>query len=122
MARKSARAVMLGVEAIGVLSMWALIPLAWLWIGGRAYAATGSLGLDLGLAFFGFAATTVAMLALLNRVDHAWIGLRRQAGHDQPKGALPELVVASTALGIVLFLLWYYLLSNAYIIPFMPSQ
>jgi hypothetical protein len=118
----AASAAVLAVEAIGSLSMWALIPLAWLWIGGRAYAATGSLAADLGIAFFGFAASTVLMLAALNRIDSVWVALRQRAGHDQDQGALPGLVVASALLGFVLFLLWYYLFSTAYILPFMPSQ
>jgi hypothetical protein len=117
-----AAAGLLAVEAIGSLSIWALIPLAWLWIGGRVYTATGSLGADLGVAFFGFVATTIAVIVALNRVDGVWVALRRRAGHEQPQGALPQLVVASATLGIVLFVLWYYLFSSAYVLPFMPSQ
>lgn len=113
---------MLVVEAIGSLSMWAAIPLAWLWIGGRVYDATASLGADLGVAFFGFAGSTVLALAALNRVDSVWVGLRRRAGHDQDEGALEQVLVVSTALGLVMFLIWYYLLTDAFVMPFMPTQ
>jgi hypothetical protein len=115
-------AAMLTLEAIGSVSMWSAIPLAWLWIGGRAYALTGSLGADLGVAFLGFAMTTVLALSELNRLDAAWVALRQRAGHEQRVGALPQVVVASTALGLVAFLIWYYVLSDAFVIPFMPTQ
>jgi hypothetical protein len=115
-------AAMLAVEAIGSVSMWSAIPLAWLWIGGRVYALTGSLGADLGVAFFGFAATTVLALSELNRLDGAWVGLRRRAGHEQEVGVLSQVVTASTTLGLVTFLVWYYFLTDAFVIPFMPTQ
>jgi hypothetical protein len=101
--------------------MWAPIPFAWLWIGGRIYAATGSLAADGFVGFLGFVATVVVLVAGLRRIDATWIGLRRQAGYDQKEGALQEVVTISGAFGIVAFGLWYYLFSHAYVLPFMPS-
>jgi hypothetical protein len=112
---------LLAVETLGALLMWAPIPLAWLWIGGRVYSATGSLAADGFVAFFGFVATVVLLVAGLRRVDSFWIALRRRAGHDQDEGALSEVVAISAAFGIVGFMLWYYLFSHAYVLPFMPS-
>jgi hypothetical protein len=114
--------VLLAVEALGTLLMWVAMPLAWLWVGGRVFAVTGSLAADLGGAFFGFVATTILAMIALNRIDRFWIRLRRRAGHDQTQGALPQVAVVSATLGLVLFVLWYYVFSNAFIIPFMPSQ
>jgi hypothetical protein len=115
-------ALVLAVEAVGTLLLWAPIPLAWLWIGGRVFAVTGSLAADLGAAFFGFVATTILAMMALNRIDKFWIRLRRRAGHEQTQGALPQVAVVSVTLGLVVFVVWYYALSNAFIIPFMPSQ
>jgi hypothetical protein len=115
-------ALVLAVEAAGTLLMWAPIPLGWLWIGGRVFAVTGSLAADLGAAFFGFVATTILAMMALNRIDRFWIRLRRRAGHDQTHGALPQVAVVSATLGLVVFVVWYYALSKAFIIPFMPSQ
>jgi hypothetical protein len=115
-------ALMLAVEALGSLAMWAVVPLAWLWVGGRVYALTGSLGLDMLVAFAGFVATLVLVVRMLRRVDAGWITLRRRAGYDQKEGALTQIVTVSATLAFVLFLAWYYLISHAYIIPFMPSN
>jgi hypothetical protein len=114
--------VVLVVEVVSTLMLWAPIPLAWLWVGGRVFAVTGSLAADLGAAFFGFVATTILAMMALNRIDRFWIRLRRRAGHDQTQGALPQVAVVSATLALVVFALWYYVFSNAFIIPFIPSQ
>jgi hypothetical protein len=109
-------------EAIGSLMMWAPIPIAWMWVGARVYEATGSLVADGAVVLLGFLATISLAMAALTRLDRVWVDLRRQAGHDQAEGALTRVVVISATLGILMFLLWYYVLSHAFILPFMPSQ
>lgn len=121
-AANAACAAVLTVEVIGSLLMWAALPLAWLWVGGRVYAATSSLAADLGVAFLGFVATTVLAMAALVRTDGVWVALRRRAGHGQAQGALAQVMVVSAALGIFLFLLWFYVIQKAYLIPFMPYR
>jgi hypothetical protein len=118
----AAPAAVLGLEAAGAVLMWAPIPLAWLWIGGRVYSATGSLAADGFVGFFGFVATVVLVIAGLRRVDVLWIALRRRAGYEQDEGALSDVVAISAAIGLVGFVLWYYLFSHAYVLPFMPSS
>jgi multisubunit Na+/H+ antiporter MnhB subunit len=122
LAANVACAAVLAVEAIGSLLMWAPIPLAWIWVGARAYDATGSLVAGGGVALLGFAATVTLAMAALARLDRVWVALRRRAGHDQADGALTQVVVVSATLGLLLFLVWYYVLTNAFVIPFMPSR
>ena len=117
-----AGAALIALEGFGTVLMWAPIPLAWLWIGGRVYTVTGSLGADLAVAFLGFVATTLLAVAALARVDQAWIALRRRAGHVQERGALAQVAIVSGTFGIVAFLLWYYLFTRAFVMPFMPSN
>jgi hypothetical protein len=114
--------VLLVLEAVGSLAMWAAIPLGWLWIGGRVYALTGSLGADVAVAFAGFVATLLLAVSVLRRLDEGWISLRRRAGYEQKEGALTQVVTVSATLALVMFLIWYYLLAKAYVIPFMPSH
>jgi hypothetical protein len=112
---------LLAIEAPGSLVMWAGIPLAWLWIGGRVYSLTGSLGADVGIAFLGFVGTLFVALWGLRRVDQGWIALRQRAGYEQEEGALSQIVTVSATLALLMFIAWYYLFSHAYVIPFMPS-
>lgn len=121
-AANAASAAVVAVEAIGSLAMWAPIPIAWMWVGARVYDATGSLAADGGIALLGFMMTTALAMAALNRLDTVWVALRRRAGHNQVEGALTRVVVVSATLGILAFLLWFYVLSKAFLIPFMPSQ
>jgi hypothetical protein len=112
----------LALECVGSLAMWAAIPLAWLWIGGRVYSLTSSLGLDVLVAFAGFVGTLVLAVALLRRLDVIWIALRQRAGYEQKEGALTEVVTISATFALLIFVGWYYLFSHAYVIPFMPSN
>ena len=120
--REAACAAVLAAEAVGTLLLWAPLPFAWIWVGGRVYALTGSLLADGSVALLGFAASAFLAMRGLAQLDQAWIALRRRAGHSQREGALTQVVVVSATLGIAAFLLWYYLFSNAFILPFMPSQ
>jgi hypothetical protein len=115
-------AVVLAAEALGTLLLWAPLPFAWIWVGGRVYAVTGSLFLDGAVALTGFAASALLAMRGLARLDRTWIALRRRAGYAQSDGALTQVVVVSATLGLAGFLVWYYVLSHAFILPFMPSQ
>ncbi len=115
----AACAALLAFEVIGSLSMWGPIPLAWFWVGARVYDATGSIAADGGTILVGFVATVIPLMAALVRIDRVWVRLRRRAGHDQTEGALNQVVVVSARFGILLFLVWFYILSNAFIIPYM---
>jgi hypothetical protein len=118
---QAASAALLAVETAGAVLLWGPLPFAWLWIGGRIYALTGSLAADGSIGFAGFVASVLLVVAGLRRIDSVWISLRRRAGHPQVEGALQEIVAISGAFGIAGFMLWYYLFSHAYVLPFMPS-
>ena len=111
----------LAAEVVGSLMMWAPIPIAWVWVGARVYDATGSFAAGGCVWFLGFLATLTLAAAALNRIDRLWVVLRRRAGHDQADGALTQVVVVSATLAIGLFLFWFYVIGQAFVIPFMPS-
>jgi hypothetical protein len=115
-------AALLAVEAIGSSLMWAPVPVAWMWIGARVYDATGSVAADLGVGLLGFGLTIVVLMKALALVDRRWVEMRRRSGHDQREGALTQVVVVSATFGLAAFTVWYYLLSHAFLLPFMPSQ
>ena len=116
-----AAAAVLALEVLGSLLMWAPIPVAWVWVGARAYEATGSFAAGACAWFAGFLATLWLLIRALTRIDALWVALRRRAGHDQAEGALTYVVVVSATLALVAFLLWFYVIGQAYLIPFMPS-
>jgi hypothetical protein len=110
------------VEALGTVLMWVPIPLAWFWIGARVYDATHSIMADGVVVLAGFIASVLLVMKLLTRLDRVWVELRRRAGHDQRNGALNQVVVASATFGVIGFWVWFHIIENAYIIPFMPTD
>ena len=84
-----------------VLSLlcWGPIPLACLWVGSQVNYLTGSVSLGILVAFVALFVLLFGALALLRRLDHAWILVRRAAGHDQRTGALGR-VFAITAVDL----------------------
>jgi hypothetical protein len=112
----------LALEVIGFLLICGPVPLAWLWIGGIVYRATGSLAADLGVAFLGAAGAMILIATALSRTDRLWITLRQRAGRNQARGALTQVVGVLGTLVLALFMIWYYVLSDAFVLPFMPTH
>jgi hypothetical protein len=95
--------------AIAFISLlcWGPIPLACLWLGSEADYLSGSVSLGILVAFIGLFALLFGALAILRRLDHAWILVRRAAGFDQRVGALGR-VFAITAVTVgVVFIVWF---------------
>jgi hypothetical protein len=51
-------------------------------------------------------------LALLRRLDRAWILVRRAAGHDQRTGALGRIFAATAAICGVVFTFWFVVING----------
>jgi hypothetical protein len=97
------------LAAIVLLSLlcWGPIPLACLWVGSQIDYVTGSVGLGILVAFIALFALLFGTLSLLRRLDHAWILVRRAAGHDQRSGALGRVFGATAAVCGLAFALWF---------------
>jgi hypothetical protein len=89
------------------LLCWGPIPLACLWLGSEADYLTGSVSLGILVAFIALFTLLFGTLAILRRMDHAWILVRRAAGHDQRTGALGRVFAATAAVCALLFALWF---------------
>ena len=92
------------------LLFWGPIPLACLWLGSRADYLSGSVSLGILVSFIALFTFLFGALAILKRMDQAWILVRRAAGHDQRSGALGRVFAATVALCALLFLLWFLVL------------
>jgi hypothetical protein len=92
------------------LCCWGPIPLACLWLGSRADYLSGSVSLGLLVSFAALFAFLFGVLALLRRVDGAWLLVRRAAGHDQRSGALGRIFAASAAAFAVGFAVWFFVI------------
>ena len=94
------------MTAISLLC-WGPIPLACLWIGSQVDYLTGSVSLGILVAFIGLFSLLFGALSLLRRLDHAWILVRRAAGHDQRTGALGRTFAITAIICAVIFTIWF---------------
>jgi hypothetical protein len=92
------------------LFCWGPIPLACLWIGSQLNYLTGSVSLGILVSFVGLFALLFGTLAVLRRMDQAWILVRRAAGHDQRTGALGRIFAVTVTICALAFLLWFLVL------------
>jgi hypothetical protein len=92
------------------LLFWGPIPVAWLWVAAQVQYRTSSLGAALLVAFTGLLATLFGALMLEKRLDHAWILVRRAAGHDQRTGMIGRIFATTAIIGALAFGLWFLII------------
>jgi hypothetical protein len=97
------------VAAITVLSLlcWGPIPLACLWLGSQADYLSGSVSLGILVSFAGLFGLLFGALALLKRLDNAWILVRRAAGHDQRSGIMGRIFGVTAIVCALVFGFWF---------------
>jgi hypothetical protein len=95
-----------GITLVSLLC-WGPIPVACLWLGSEANYLSGSVGLGILVAFIALFVLLFGALALLRRMDHTWILVRRAAGHDQRSGALGRIFAVTAAVCGILFAIWF---------------
>jgi hypothetical protein len=97
------------VAAMTVLSLlcWGPIPLACLWIGSQVNYLSGSVSVGLLLSFVSLFALLFGALALMRRLDNAWILVRRAAGHDQRTGVLGRVFAITAVVCALVFTFWF---------------
>jgi hypothetical protein len=103
------RAVALGIAMLMVfinLLFWGPLPAAWLWVGAQVDYNTDSVSGGIAVSFVGMMLTLIAALAVLKRLDHVWILVRRAAGYDQRKGILTPIFATTAVVGAVCFTFW----------------
>jgi hypothetical protein len=101
---------MLAAMTLLSLLCWAPIPIACLWLGSQANYLSGSVSIGIVVAFAGLFAMLFGALALLKRLDNAWILVRRAAGHDQRVGALGRIFGATAVVCGAAFAFWFLII------------
>jgi hypothetical protein len=97
------------VAAITILSLlcWGPIPVACLWLGSQIDYLSGSVSFGILSAFVALFALLFGVLALMRRLDNAWILVRRAAGHDQRSGIMPRIFAITAGICAVIILFYF---------------
>jgi hypothetical protein len=98
--------VLLAVMVALNLLFWGPIPAAALWVASQVQYVTGSVSLGILLGFCLLLAALFLGLALLKRLDRAWILVRRAAGIDQRGGVLGRVFATTAVIGALGFTAW----------------
>ncbi len=102
------------LAAITLISLlcWGPIPLACLWLGSQADYLSGSVDVGILISFVGLFVLLFGTLSVLRRLDHAWILVRRAAGHDQRTGALGRIFAVTAAVCGLIFAFWFIVING----------
>jgi len=102
------------LAAITVVSLlcWGPIPLLSLWIGSQAEYLSGSSNVGIVVSFASVLLLLFGTLSVLSRMDHAWILVRRAAGHDQRAGALARIFAFAAVIGSLAFAFWFLVING----------
>jgi len=99
--------VLLAAMTFLCLCCWGPIPVACLWIGSQIDYLSGSVSLGILVSFIGLFVLLFGALALMRRLDQAWILVRRAAGHDQRTGALGRIFGITAVVCALVFAFWF---------------
>jgi len=99
--------VLVGGMVLLSLLCWGPIPVACLWVGSEVDYLTGSVGLGILVAFAALFALLFGALALLKRMDNAWILVRRAAGYDQRAGVMGKIFGSTAVVCAAVFAFWF---------------
>jgi hypothetical protein len=86
---------------------WGPIPIGCLWLGSRANYLSGNVEIGIVVSFGSAGVALFGALKVMQRIDGAWVLVRRAAGHDQRNGSLPRIFALTAILGAVIFTVWF---------------
>jgi hypothetical protein len=99
--------ILFGAMVVLSLLCWGPIPLGCLWLGSQMDYLSGSVSLGILVSFAGLFTFLFGALALLRRLDQAWILVRRAAGYDQRSGALGRIFAITAVVCALAFVFWF---------------
>jgi hypothetical protein len=102
------------IMVIGSIVLWAVTPLAWLWVGSQIQGATQSIGVALVAAFVGVIATILVLASLLSRLSDLYRANRVARGYGDPGHVVLEgVLVVSAGISVTAFTIWFFLFAGA---------
>jgi hypothetical protein len=111
-------ALLVALMFTGTVTLWLGVPVAWLWIGSRLQAETGSMATAIGAMMMGMVATVVALIWCLGRLNIRHLELQELRGRaGAGAGVLERLLVLSAAVAVIAFGTWFLLFSGSEPIP-----
>jgi hypothetical protein len=99
-------ALLLALQVVINLLFWGPMPAGALWIASQIQYLTGSVSFGIALGFAVLLVVLFGGLAVLKYVDHAWVLVRRAAGHDQRAGVIGPIFATCAVVCGSAFFFW----------------
>ena len=109
--KRLAAAILVLMTLIGV-SFWGPVPAGCLWIGGQVQGEVDNVAISIVVSFTLILFFLFLGLAVMKRLDQAWVLIRRAAGYDQREGVIGRIFAISCAIGVVLFTAWFLIIAG----------
>jgi uncharacterized membrane protein YbhN (UPF0104 family) len=94
---------------LGSLALWLGVPAAWLWVGSKVQGETGSVGDAILVMMLGIAVSIAILVQSLSWLNRRHVEVRAARGLDVGDAtALERVLVASGALVLVGFAVWFF--------------
>jgi hypothetical protein len=111
-------ALVVSMMFLGSLALWVGVPLAWLWVGSYVQAETDSVGYALLAMMLGMAGTIAVLISCLSWLNRRHLALLASRGRTVGGAtALERVLVASAALALVVFVVWFFGFSGSEPLP-----
>jgi heme/copper-type cytochrome/quinol oxidase subunit 2 len=106
------------ILVLGSLALWIGVPLGWLWVGSKLQALTESLSVAIGTMMLGMVATIAGLIGVLTWLNRRHIEVRAARGREVSGATtLEHTLVASAALAVVAYSVWFFGFSGSSPIP-----
>lgn len=103
---------------LGSLVLWLGVPVGWLWVGSQVQGQTGSVGNAIFVMMVGIASSIALLIPSLSWLNRRHVEVRASRGLDVGGAtALERVLVASGALVLVGFGVWFFGFSGSEPIP-----
>jgi heme/copper-type cytochrome/quinol oxidase subunit 2 len=110
-------ALLVVVMFLGSLALWVGVPVLWLWVGSRIVPSSG-LASAIGAMMIGMLLTVAGLVVFLAWVNRKHVELQEARGAHIGHSTVLELVlVASAAVAVVAFAVWFFGFSGSSPIP-----
>ena len=131
MTNRSVKAGLIGLMAVGSITLWLGIPIGWLWIGSQVQAETQSPGFTPYMLVLAGIVISIAVmakiLAVLNRTykrvsgDDAVVrvrmpwhrSMRGEEDSRPPRSVLDVVMVISVSCAMLVFAVWFFLFAGS---------
>ena len=111
-------ALLLAIMLAGSIGLWVGVPLAWLWIGGRVQAATGSLGTAVVVMMAGVLVSILLAARGLGWLSEKHAQARARRGLEElGRVPLEGVMVVSAMIALVAFVVWFFVFAGAEPLP-----